>query len=256
MTADFSTAFDQLVTLQQDLESLHPLLQRHYPVAISLNGQLWIYDFDPGMAHYALIKQVPAPFSIPDDVRAAFDLAEYDNRCVALVTEDAFDSVADRVLILHEFVHCYQFETCEQDLRKQLQIARIAKKAGDFSWELNFPFPYDSEAFVGHYQALLKALEEDDEVSVHESFRHLRAALTPHEWEYMVWQMWKEGYARWVENQIQKHLGLPVNRYGAAQPYNRVSFYGGGAAYFDFLAKREPETLEDLPSLFSRLLSA
>ncbi len=71
----------------------------------------------------------------------------------------------------------------------------------------------------------------------------------------MVWQEWKKGYARHVENKIQRELGLKVNTFGEEPPYSRITFYVGGAAYFDFLAGQEPEALTDLQGLFDLLLN-
>ncbi len=62
----------------------------------------------------------------------------------------------------------------------------------------------------------------------------LHTALSPLDWEYMVWQEWKEGYARHVENKIQRELGLKVNTFGEEPPYSRITFYAGGAAHFEF----------------------
>ena len=241
---------DKLLELQASVESLNPLFTHHYPVAIAVNGQFLIQDMDPQGEHYILVKQAPVPFPIPDGIRAAFQLAEYDGKCAAIVTPDAFDSVREMVLVLHEFVHCYQNATCEDTLKGQLEIARIAEEEGHGTWELDFPFPYDSEAFTGHYQALLAALSAGDEVAIRDAFAELRSVLSPHEAEYMTWQMWKEGYARWVENRIQSHLGLPVNRYGEEPPYNRISFYVGGADYFKWLAKQDECAVADLSGLF------
>jgi hypothetical protein len=240
----------QLLELQASVESLNPLFNHHYPIAIAMDGQFMIYDMDSQGDRYVLVKQAPAPFPIPDGVRAAFPLAEYDGKCCAVVTPDAFDSIEEMVLVLHEFVHCYQNATCEDALKGELEIARIAEQEHHHTWELDSHFPYESEPFVQGFQALLSALDAGNETAIRDAFADLRSVLTPHEAEYMAWQMWKEGYARWVENRIQRHLGLPVNRYGAEQPYSRISFYVGGADYFKWLAKRDEGAVADLSGLF------
>ena len=253
MKNDINVALDQLLELQVSVESLNPLFTHHYPVAIAVDGQFLIYDMEPQGEHYILVKQAPVPFPIPEGIRAAFPLAEYDGRSAAVVTPDAFDSVKEMVLVLHEFVHCYQHQTCEDELKGQLEIARIAEEEGHGTWELDFPFPYESEGFTGHYQALLAGLRVGNEVAIRDAFAELRSVLSLHEAEYMLWQMWKEGTARWVENRIQRHLGLPVNRYGAEQPYSRISFYVGGADYFEWLAERDEGAVADVEELFQGL---
>ena len=243
----------QLLELQASVENLNPLFNHHYPIAIAMDGQFMIYDMDLQGSGYVLVKQAPAPFQIPEGIRAAFPLAEYDGKCAAVVTPDAFDSIEEMVLVLHEFVHCYQNATCEDALKGELEIARIAEQEHHHTWELDSHFPYESEPFVQGFQALLSALDAGNETAIRDAFADLRSVLTPHEAEYMAWQMWKEGYARWVENRIQRHLGLPVNRYGEEQPYSRISFYVGGADYFDWLAKRDEGEGMDLEGLLHGL---
>jgi hypothetical protein len=75
-------------------------------------------------------------------VRAAFPLEFYDNKACVLVSGDIFDSVQEQVTIFHEFVHCYQFNTCEVELRSGLELARNSENSEDYYWELQYPFPY------------------------------------------------------------------------------------------------------------------
>jgi hypothetical protein len=51
----------------------------------------------------------------------------------------------------------------------------------------------------------------------------------------MIWQEWKEGFARFIENQINGRLNLPENHGGKEKPFNRVVFYEGGAHYIKLL---------------------
>lgn len=252
---DFTSQLSQIVDLQGQVGDLNPLFEQHYPVVVAVEGQFLIHEFDPQSSAYALTKEVPAPFPIPEGVRAAFPIEALDFCSAAVVTPDAFDSLSEQVLILHEFVHCYQHGTCEESLKAQLEIAQQARAKGYQTWELDTPFPYESAAFTDHYGVYLSALKADNADEARRTRAELRAALSPLDWEYLVWQEWKEGYARWVENQIQRRLGLKVNTYGEKLPYNRITFYVGGAAYFDWLAQREPQALNDLPGLFERLMT-
>ncbi|QRN82521.1 hypothetical protein JR338_08815 [Chloroflexota bacterium] len=252
---DFTSLLNQIIDLQKRVEHLNPLFERHYPVAIAVDGQFLIHEFDPQTGGYVLTQSTPVPFPIPEGIRAAFPMEALNGRSAAVVTPDAFDSLIEQVLVLHEFVHCYQHLTCEQSLRDRLELARQEEAKGHHTWELDTPFPYESEAFTKHYGANLLVLKADNEAEALQARAELHSTLSPLDWEYMVWQEWKEGYARHVENKIQRELGLKVNTYGEEPPYNRITFYVGGAAYFDYLAKREPEALTDLPGLFDRLLN-
>lgn len=252
---DFTSKLNQIIDLQQSVAHLNPLFERHYPIAVAVDEQFLIHEFDPQSGGYVLTLSEPVPFPIPDGVRAAFPMGALDGRSAAVVTPDAFDSLKERVLVLHEFVHCYQHLTCEQSLRDQLVIARQEEAKGHHTWELDTPFPYESEAFTEHYGAYLSALNADKQAEVFQARTELHSALSPLDWEYMVWQEWKEGYARHVENKIQRELDLKVNTYGEEPPYNRITFYVGGAAFIDLLERHHLAMVKDLSALFEMMLA-
>jgi hypothetical protein len=71
----------------------------------------------------------------------------------------------------------------------------------------------------------------------------------------MVWQKWKEGYARWIENLVKRALGLEENKGGFYKPYSRVLFYASGEAFFNILIMGQPKLVNDLQALFKELYS-
>lgn len=148
---------------------------------------------------------------VPEGVRAAFPLQDFQGRIAAVVTPDIFDMLDGYVTIFYEFVHCYQFSTCEGELKISLDIARHAQETGDAMWEINYPFPYTSVTFINGYQGFLDAVEREDEAGIRHARQKLHAFLGVHDFEYMVWQEWKEDLARWVENSLQRKLGLAEN---------------------------------------------
>ncbi len=136
-----------------------------------------------------------------------------------------------------------------------LDIARKAIEEGDFMWEIQHPFPYTAEDFSKPYQRLLTAIKDEDHGEVIEARRALKAYLGVHDYEYMVWQEWKEGFARWVENLVKRELGLPENKVGLKHPFSRVVFYAGGEAYINYLAQSFPPLVNDLTALFVKMLA-
>lgn len=244
---------NDLLPLHQQVAGFNPALERLYPVVIVEGDQLLIYDCSPDPSRYRFIKCVPAPMPIPKGVRAAFQLEDYGGRIACVVTPEVFDNPEGYVTILHEFVHCYQYETCEEALKSKLDIARQAQEKGDFMWEIQHPFPYQAGAFTRTYTHSFEALTRGDERGLQQAREELYAYLGLHDFEYMVWQEWKEGFARWVENRTLQKLGLNENRGGLTPPFSRVSFYAGGAAYIDFLQTREPHLVNDLEVLFTRM---
>ena len=255
MTEKYLEQINALMPIQQKVVQVNAALHRLYPVVIAEGESLLIYDVDDVQNTYNFIKSSPAPMPIPEGVRAAFQLEDYGGRIVCVVTPEVFDSKEGYVTILHEFVHCYQYETCEQELKMKLDVARQAQEKGDYMWEIQHPFPYQAKVFIRSYGGFLKAVSVADEQALQQARESLRSYLGLHDFEYMVWQEWKEGFARWVENHVQHKLGLKVNNGGADMPYSRVTFYAGGAAHIDFLNSRVPGLVNDLYELFSQLSS-
>jgi len=243
-------AVNELPALHQEISGLNPALGALYPVAVVVGDEFLIYDAGSNKGPYRFIKRAPIPMPIPEGVRAAFQLADYGGRIACVVTPEVFDTLYGYTTILHEFVHCYQYETCEQDLKMQLDIAQQAREKGDGMWEIQHPFPYTAESFVRPYTRFLEAVDDENQQAIRLNRKALKTYLGLHDYEYMVWQEWKEGFARWVENVLQKRLGLPLKMGGLQQPYSRVLFYVGGAAYIEHISKQMPDVVNDLPTLF------
>ena len=242
-----------LIPIHQGVAGLNPALDRLYPIALAVDDQLRVYDHLADSAGYQFIQSIPAPMPIPVGVRAAFQLGDYGGRIACVVTPEVFEKPAGYVTILHEFVHCYQYETCEQALKLKLDVARQASEGGDVMWEIAYPFPYQAVAFTRAYAGFLRAVSDCDAPEILRMRGDLRAYLGLHDYEYLVWQEWKEGFARWVENRVQRKLGLAENKLGLQPPYSRVSFYAGGAALIDCLFTQDPSLVGDLRGLFHQI---
>ena len=244
---------NELIPIHQGVAGFNPALGQLYPVVIVEGERMLIYDCLDDHGRYQFIKSIPAPMPIPTGVRAAFQLEDYDGRIACVVTPEVFDTPEGYVTLLHEFVHCYQYETCEQALKSKLDIARLAQENEDVMWEIQHPFPYQAAVFIRAYTRFLDAIATGDQPSLRMARGELYDYLGLHDFEYLVWQEWKEGFARWVENCTQQKLGLSENHGGLKPPFSRVTFYAGGAAYIDFLQAREPHLVNDLEVLFARM---
>jgi len=253
LMTNYLEQINHLIPLHQEVAGINPALHRLYPIAVAEDDQLFIADTRAEQACYHFIKHIPTPMPVPKGVRAAFQLSDYGGRIACVVTPEVFNTLEGYVTILHEFVHCYQYETCEQELKDGLDVARQAQEQGDFMWEIQHPFPYTAEAFIRTYQGFLDAVRKSREFEVLRMREMLHAYLGVHDYEYMVWQEWKEGFARWVENAIRRELGFSQNTRGFEVPFNRVTFYAGGAAYIDFFQQTAPALVNDLPRLFDRM---
>lgn len=190
---------------------------------------------------------------IPPGVRAAFNLECFDNRMACVVTGEVFDSLEGYATIFHEFIHCRQWESCEPQLKKKLRIAREASDRGDCMWELNYPFPYGDSEFVRLYRLFMKGLQLNDSETVRRCRRDLSELLSDGDHEYMVWQEWKEGFARFIENLVRQKLGLSVIPGRKDEQPDRRIFYEGGAAFIDFLVERKPFLAVEIDKLFDMI---
>ncbi len=117
-------------------------------------------------------------------------------------------------------------------------------------WEINHHFPYRNKQFInlfGKFQAALGTGEEQERKII---LRIMRSTLKQEDYEYMVWEMWSEGFARLMENRIRARMKLELIGTKAEPPYDRVSFYTVGANYIEYLEKRKQGVLDDLATLF------
>lgn len=255
MSVKYAAALNRLFELRTRFAPLHPALEKVYPVAIVENKTFFIFEPVPRDKVYRLVATAPDTFDIPVGVRAAMPLACWDNRMACVVTGEVFDEPAGPVIIFHEFVHCAEWDCCEQKLKEGLGIFREAMKKQDYMWELQFPFRYANPAFVKAYRALLEAWDDGDDAAAARQRAELYGLLTPAEWEYLTWQEWKEGLARHLENRMREEVGLPENLNGGGPIFDRVTFYRGGDRLIRALERSRPGISHDLEGLF-RAISA
>lgn len=255
MSMNFINECDHLVEIHQKVRHIHPALVGLHPIAIVQDGRIFIYAIDHHSGKYLFRKDIPLPMPIPQGIRAAFPLEDYGGRMACVVTPDVFETPEGYVTILHEFVHCYQFETCEQALKMSLDVARHAQEVGNFMWEIEHPFPYLALDFIRPYQAFLTASVENAIGELNHARQALKTFLGLHDFEYMVWQEWKEGFARWIENKVKRKLGMQENKKGLEQPFSRVTFYAGGEAFINLLESQDESMVLDLSLLFLNMLS-
>lgn len=231
---------DLLIEMQNVVSDVHPIYTSHYPVTIVEDGLFHIYDVPEDHSRYQFIKSEPCPFPIPEGVRAAFPLSCYDNKVSAIVTGEFFDNKEGYVTVLHEFVHCAQILDCEFELKRQLGIAQEYARKNDHMWEINHSFPYTRPEFTALFTSYLDFLERNEYVRVLNIRRQFEEIMGKHDIEYLLWQEWKEGLARFLENKIHNLVGNNENHYGSSMPYNRISFYESGSRYISLIESIHP----------------
>ncbi|MEA3265621.1 MAG: hypothetical protein U9P42_01580 [Candidatus Fermentibacteria bacterium] len=240
--------------IRNRISTVHPYLETLYPVAVAEGNRLHVFEPDDAGEQYAFSGSFPVPVPVPEGFRAAFNLECIDNRMACVVSADVFDSLDGYSTIFHEFIHCKQAEY-EPGLKQNLSIAVEAKKSGDFMWELNHAFPYANHEFIRLYRLFLDASGKNGFSAVLESRLKLAELLPEKDYEYIIWQEWKEGFARLVENRIRVKLGLPAIQYKPERQIDRRNFYQGGASLIEFLLKREPSLIVHIDRLFGVMFS-
>jgi|WetSurMetagenome_2_1015567.scaffolds.fasta_scaffold02884_6 hypothetical protein len=248
----YDTSLQKIVKIYEQVKSFYKVLDKLQPIAIAENNYFYIFDSENN-SEYKFIKKAPVSFPIPQGIRAAMPLESYNFKSVCVVTGDAFDNLENCILVFHEFVHCTQFQTVEMNLKGKLEINKIAMEKQDYMWEINYGFPYTNEDFVKTYSEFIDALDKQDSISIKTCRCKLKNILSKNEYEYLTWQEWKEGYARYVENKLQAYFELNINEYGKLIPFNRITFYAGGSKYIDYLIQKEPTLKDNLELLYKRI---
>lgn len=248
----YETSFQKIVTMHKEIKSMYKSLEKLQPVAIAKDNYFYIFDVDENST-YKFIKKAPVNFPIPKGIRAAMPLEAFDYKTICVVTEDVFENTEEIIILFHEFVHCYQFQTVEMKLKENLKIYKKAMENHDYMWEINYGFPYKEKEFEVLYGSFIKALENQDTAKIKETRVKLKSALYSNEFEYMTWQEWKEGYARFIENKLRKFYNIKINDYGKEVPYSRISFYYGGSKYIEYLSEKNPQSENDLEFLYQNI---
>lgn len=250
LIVEVTASLQKLTRLQKEVLDIHPYLQHLHPVAIAEGDSLFIFDIDSTRHEYSFQGKVSVPFPMGKGIRASFPLESYGGRPACVVSRDVFDSMQGFATILHEFVHCTQYTTCENRLKQGLQIMRAAAQSRNYSWEINHAFPYEDPGFEREYAGFLQALVRHDTGAVHLAWQLLKQHLSEIDHEYLVWVMWKEGFARFIENEVRSRFGLEANQGGKDAPYNRVAFYFGGEQFIRFLIRDGRDGPADVEKLF------
>jgi len=242
------TFMDNIIKMHDTLKNIHISLEKLYPIAVVNNGYFFIFDINELGTKYEFKHKAKTDLSDDVDWLAAFDLESYDGKFAAIIGKNILENSENYVFIFHEFVHCYQGETVENDIKSNLTIFKEEMAKQNYSWEINYPFPFNDEYFIN------KTLElSDDFVNYHND---MRAYLKKTEFEYMIWQEWKEGFARYVENLVRKELGLQLNATISRQPFDRVHFYDIGSKYIEMLIEKDNELNNDTKNLFQKMYNS
>lgn len=236
---------EKFCELHNRVKGLCESLYEIQPIAVVKDNNFFLFVQRNGK--YEFMTEHPTPFPIDFEILAAFPLEFYSNKTAAIITENTLKNPSEHIWILHEFVHCFQGDTCEQQLKNSLKIAKQQIAAGNFQWEINYPFPYGDDFFI----RLTEELESGGNFTGYHD--KLRGYLAETDFEYLIWQEWKEGFARYIENLVRRELELELNSGELSKPFSRVSFYEIGSRYISALIDKDASLMRDLHKLFNAM---
>jgi len=252
----YEEKLQKIFHLHKEVKDIHFSLEKLYPIAIVEDNKFLVFDIDENKERYVFIKSHPTPMAIPKGIKAAFNLDFYDNKLAAVVSPEIFDSLEGYIFIFHEFVHCHQFYNCSLNIKNNLKVYQKSMKNEDYMWEINYPFPYDDLVYVEKTLKLENYFNNLDKNRVNKYYIDMKNYLDEVDYEYMIWQQWKEGFARYIENKIRDILGEKKNSSEIKVPFDRVSFYEIGSRYISLLLKVNPELNKSIEDLFYTMFDA
>jgi len=238
-----SEKLNYIFEFRKRIKDIHPLLDKCFPIVVSSYDKLDIYDI-ADEERYTLVKTEKNEFGHIPKIRASFPLESYGKRPVCIITEDVFDEPNGYAVVFHEFIHCQQYEICENRLKQRLSVYKQALLEKNYMWELNYNFPYNSEEFISYCNTennLLQFLTEKRKL--------IKDSLGSANYEYMTWQEWKEGFARYIETMIIEKTGNKVEQ-SDSLCMSRVSLYKTGARLIGALKTRHSGCDENIENLF------
>jgi hypothetical protein len=244
---------DNIVKMHSKIKNIHKSLEKLYPITVINNDYFFVFDFNESEERYEFKLKMNTPMPILGNILAAFSLDFYYMKPSAIISNNILIDKNNYVFIFHEFVHCFQLENGEIDIRRNLNIEKQEMAKNNFNWEINYPFPYNSEYFVNRTIRLSNYFYNDDYENIMKYYRDMKVYLQETEFEYMIWQKWKEGFARYIENLIRKELGLQLNTNELIPPFDRVHFYEIGSKYIEYLLNNYNELDNCIIKLFEKM---
>jgi len=126
---------------------------------------------------------------------------------------DAKTSTAWVVTLLHE--HFHQLQDSQPNTFQDVTALNLSRGDTSGMWMLNYAFPYDSPAVKQQINALSRMLADAVETKGKHEFsakvveylaarQVLKKLLSPDDYNYFSFQLWKEGIARFTEYRIAR----------------------------------------------------
>jgi hypothetical protein len=241
-----------IIKMHNRVKNIHVSLEKLYPITVIDDGWFYVFDKNENGDKYEFMRKVKTSVVVASDILTAFHLNFYDMKPSVVISKNMLGNPGNYILVLHEFVHCFQLENGAVEIRNGLSIQKQII-ANNYNWEVDFPFPFKNQFFVDKTVELAGCFAKGN-YDYAEVYRNcMRAYLHKAEYEFMIWQEWKEGFARYVENLIRKELKLQLNGNILIPPFGKVHFYEIGSKFIETLVEKEKGFNDNIVKLFHRM---
>jgi len=241
-----------IIKMHNEVKNINISLEKLYPITVIDDGYFFVFDKNEKGDKYELMRKVQTSIVVSSEILTAFHLNFYDNKPSVVISKNMLMNSGNYILVLHEFVHCFQLDNGAIEIRNGLSIHN-QKIANNYNWEVDFPFPFKNQYFIDKTTELSACFSKGN-YDYTEVYRNcMRAYLHKAEYEYLIWQEWKEGYARYVENLIRKELRLQLNSNILIPPFGKVHLFEIGSKYIEMLLEKEKGFNDDIVKLFHKM---
>jgi hypothetical protein len=157
------------------------------------------------------------------------------------------------VTVLHE--HFHQLQDSQPNYYKEVDALNLSNGDQTGMWMLNFAFPYKDTQVKEHFSALSKLLAETLQTKKKSDFsaklsEYLKARqefqqmLSPADYKYFSFQIWKEGIARYTEWRIAE---LAARKYKPSKEFLALKDYAPFEEVADTILNKQ--IMASLPTL-------
>src|ERR1043165_8217851 len=116
------------------------------------------------------------------------------------------------ITLMHE--HFHQLQDSQPNFFKDTEALNLSRGDQTGMWMINYPFPYETPAVSRQVSVLVRLLLDTintrsaDKLSDYLAARdELKQMLSPDDYKYFSFQLWKEGIARYTEYRVAQWAG-------------------------------------------------
>ena len=115
---------DNVIKMHDRVKNIHVSLEKLYPITVIHKGYFYIFDKNEIGDKYEFKRKVETSVVVSGEILTAFVLDFYDLKPSVVISENMIGNPGNDILVLHEFVHCFQLENGAIEIKNGLSIQR------------------------------------------------------------------------------------------------------------------------------------